>query len=330
MTRRATSYDVARLAGVSQSAVSRCFTPGASIADATRLRVTEAARRLGYVPNRLAQGLSKKQSSLVALLLPSFVNLYFPELLADLTSALEKEGLRPLLFVRDDLTNGDRLVSEAVGHGVDGVISALDLNRSMLEPALNAGLPVVMLNRDGRKSSVSSVMSDHSSGAASVADLLVRAGCSRIAMIGGPEGSPTGRWRGEAFKARLSELRLQLAGSAAGDYTYGSGKKALAALLSAEPSIDGLFCANDGMAMGALDLARHERGLIIPDNIKIVGFDDLSASSWSGYGLTTVRQRVDILSGIVAKRMAERVRDPHLEACHDVVDCELIIRSTCN
>lgn len=327
--RRVTSYDVARRAGVSQSAVSRCFTQGASIAPETRQRVMEAAQALGYKPNRLAQGLSTSRSSLVAVLISEVVNLYFPEMLADLTRALEMRGLRLLLFVREDPRDGLALVEEALSHAVDGVISALALTPEMLEPAKAAGVPVVMLNRDGRAADVSSVISDHAGGAALIADKLVDAGCQRIAMVAGPADSPTGRWRGQAFLAQLSAHGLAPVATVEGNYTYESGRDAGRELLNPPNQVDGVFCANDAMAMGFLDVARFERGLTVPDDICIIGFDDLMASCWPSYALTTVRQRADLLTERVASLIAERINAPKRPAAHESIACEMISRSTC-
>jgi len=327
--KRVTSYDVARRAGVSQSAVSRCFTEGASIAPATRRRVMAAAEALGYKPNRLAQGLSTSRSSLVAVLISEIVNLYFPELLADLTRALEVRGLRLLLFVREDERDGQELVEEALSHAVDGVISALALTSEMLEPAKVAGVPVVMLNRDGHAAEVSSVISDHASGAGLIADKLVDAGCRRIAMVAGPARSPTGRWRKDAFVGRLCERGLAPVTTIEGDYTYGSGRDAARRLLQPPIRVDGVFCANDAMAMGFLDVARFECGLRVPDTLCIIGFDDQMASGWPSYALTTVRQRADILADRVAALIAERIRSPNRPAAHERIACELISRATC-
>ena len=329
MSRRATSYDVARLAGVSQSAVSRCFTNGASIAPSTRSKVLQAARELGYVPNRMAQGLSTRRSSLIAVLLPSVVNLYFPELLGHLASALEKHDLRPLLFIREDGHHNGQLVAEALGHAVDGLISALALDKSALAPALDQQLPVVMLNRDGHAANVSSVTSDHGGGARAIADRLIDAHCQRIALVDAPEQSPTGRWRSDAFRDQIERRGRKVTACFRGDYTFGAGQQAARQLLDCDQPPDGLFCANDAMAMGVLDTARLELGFDIPGQLKIVGFDDLMASNWPSYQLSTVRQRVDLLSEAVADRMASLILNPQQEARHDLIGCEFVQRRTC-
>ena len=145
--RRVTSYDVARVAGVSQSAVSRCFAPGASIAPATRELILKVAAELGYQPNALAQGLISGRTNLVAVLISSLTNLYYPEVLAELSRHLTERNMRVLLFSLNRESEVGTVLDQVWRHSVDGVISAARLTDAQL--ALFAGhqIPLVLYNR---------------------------------------------------------------------------------------------------------------------------------------------------------------------------------------
>lgn len=329
MPLRVTSYDVARAAGVSQSAVSRCFTAGASVAPQTRELVLETAARLGYRPNRIAKGLSTRRSGLVAVLVPDVVSLYFPELLAQLGRALERHALRALLFARADEQGGGAVLAEALEHAVDGVVSALTFDEAALQPALEAAVPVVMLNRAAAVASVAGVASDHERAAAKIADLLLDAGHTRPALVTGPADSPTSMLRCRGFCERLRARGGVEPLLHRGDYTYAAGQSAGRRLLRGRSRPDAVFCANDAMAMGLIDAARFELDLRVPDDVSVVGFDDLMAAAWPAYALTTMRQPVRRLTARVAERLAALIAAPGSAAGFDVFACELIRRGSC-
>ena len=183
--RRATSYDVARLAGVSQSAVSRCFRTGSSIAPTTRERVEKAAAKLGYQPNAIASGLITKRSNLVGVLISNLTNLYYPEVLAELTHRLDERGVRVLLFALQSESHVDAALDQIWRYRVDGVISAARLSTDQLRSFERHGVPVVLYNRFGEGESVASVCCDSISGERLLVDRLVGAGHKHFGVIAG-------------------------------------------------------------------------------------------------------------------------------------------------
>ena len=145
--RRATSYDVARLAGVSQSAVSRCFKPGSSVSKKMRDKVMKAAQALEYQPNAIARGLITQRSNLVAVLVSGRLNLYYPEVLFRLTEELSRQGLRVLLFTVDSEEEAEEVIEQAWQFQVDGLISASHLSREQYDTLVKRHIPVVFFNR---------------------------------------------------------------------------------------------------------------------------------------------------------------------------------------
>ena len=171
-----TSYDVAQLAGVSQSAVSRCFRPGLSISAKTRARVIAAARELGYQPNAMASGLITKRSNLVAVVISNLTNLYYPEVLAELTRRLSDRGIRVLLFTLQAESDVDAMLDQVWRYRVDGAIIAARLAPEQLRQFAKRGVPVVLYNRFGEGEAVSSVRCDSIGGEGLLVGRLVAAG----------------------------------------------------------------------------------------------------------------------------------------------------------
>ena len=176
----ATSYDVAQRAGVSQSAVSRCFRPGSSISPKTRARVLAAARELGYHPNAMASGLITKRSNLVAVLISNLTNLYYPEVLAEITRRLSDHGIRVLLFALQAESDVDAMLDQVWRYRVDGAIVAARLSAEQLRDFARRRVPVVLYNRFGEGEAVPSVCCDSVGGERQLVDRLVAAGHSRF------------------------------------------------------------------------------------------------------------------------------------------------------
>lgn len=310
-----TALEVARRAGVSQSAVSRCFTPGASIAPPTRAKVLKAARELGYQPNLVARSLATRRSHLVAVLLPEVTNRYYPEVLLRLTKALEESGLRVLLmtFPRDAEAHG--LLAEVTRYQVDGVLMAGRPQPEVLSSYRRRGVPIVLFNRYWAGTELSAVSCDHRRSAAEAAERLFRSGRRRFALITGPADSPTNAERERGFRDELARLGVAPPPAACGRYDYAASAAALDELLASRPQTDALFCTNDIMAYGALDALRRA-GRTPGQDVAVVGFDDMTPSGWDAYSLTTVRQPLErmarqavelLLRDIEHEREAEHV-----------------------
>ncbi len=309
---RPTSYDVAQLAGVSQSAVSRCFRPGSSIAPATRARVLAAAKTLGYHPNAMASGLITKRSNLVAVIISNLTNLYYPEVLSGLTRRLSDRGIRLLLFTLQAESEIDTILDQIWRYRVDGTIVAARLSPAHLAEFARHQVPVVLYNRVGEGEMVASVCCDSVAGESMLCQRLFDSGHRVFGMIAGPGDSAVSDQRVEGARRRLGELGLPLA-VVEGAYDYDSGGSGLETLLRMTGDrLDALVCANDLMAIGAIDAARHRFGLSVPDRLSIVGFDGVAPAAWDSYRLSTIRQPVSRMTEAAVQMLLERIEDGEL------------------
>lgn len=309
--RRPTSYDVARLAGVSQSAVSRCFRPGNSISDEKRKLILKAAAKLGYEPNVFASSLITKRSNLVAVLISNLTNLYYPQVLAELTQRLDAQGVRVLLFALQNEGDVGTALSQVWRYRVDGAIAAARLSTEHLAQFQRHRVPVVLYNRFAENGAVPSVFCDSVGGERLLVDRLVAAGHRRFAILSGPGDSYVGNERVEGARARLEHHGLSAA-ILPGRFDHESGAEGLRKAIAMKERPDALICANDLMAIGAIDAARDEFGLSIPGDLSIVGFDGVEPATWPSYRLTTIRQPVRRMTDAAVTMLLERIASPEL------------------
>lgn len=308
---RPTSYDVAQKAGVSQSAVSRCFRPGSSISAKTKAKVIKAAKELGYHPNAVASGLMTKRTGLVAIIISSLTNLYYPEVLAEITQRLSDRDTRVLLFALRSEGEVDTVLEQVWRYRVDGAIVAASLSREQVAEFTRHDVPLVLYNRQIQGLAVSSVSCDSMIGERTLVDILVDAGHEQFGIISGPKDSFVGQERVHAAVQRLKEHDLA-ARVVEGGFDYASGHHGLERLVDRRgPKIDAIICANDLMAIGAIDAARAG-GFTVPDDLSIVGFDGVAPAGWDSYRLTTVRQPVRRMAAAAVSMVLDRIEDPML------------------
>lgn len=317
-----TSYDVARAAGVSQSAVSRALASGGSVSSTTREKVMRAVEELGYRPNAIARSLITNRSNMVAVVVANID--YHPELTAQISRSFSERGLHVLLFTMEQEADADRVVDEVWQYRVDGVIAAVELPRRHVHLLQKRRVPAVFINRYDDDPRVNTVCCDQVGGERLLVDGLIGAGHKRFGIIQGPSGSAAGARRIAGAVERLAECGIENVRFEDGDFSYQSGRRALLALLSQGVRLDAVICANDMMALGAMDAARHELGLAVPQALSIVGFDGLAQATWSSYGLVTVRQRTrDMVEAAVGMLIA-RVGSPALPVEKLVFPGELV------
>jgi len=341
MKAAANAHQVARLAKVSQSAVSRTFTPGASIAEATRARVLEAARTLGYRPNALARGLITRRSGIVALVMSYLENQFYPLVIERLSQQLQKRGIHVLMFIGDE-SNTNSVIDEILQYQVDGIVMAsTTLSPELARQCANIGIPVVLFNRVpaleslqpcSSSSVTSSVTSDNHSGGRQVAELLLQRGFQRIAFLAGLENSSTNLHRERGFLEALAEAGLKPCARAVGNYDFEQAQQATRELFAgaasrAEPLPEAVFVANDHMAIAAMDVLRSELGLKVPQDVSVVGFDDVPQAAWAAYRLTTMVQDVFHMVTATVELLDEQMnRDPIPRQV--VVPCRLAVRDS--
>ena len=321
-----TAVDVARIAGVSQSAVSRAFTPGASVAPETRKLIRAAANKLGYRPNLVARSLITRRSNLVGVVVPGTENPFYGSALDELSFGLAKFGLKVLLFSTDPATGSDPVVDEVLNYRVDAlVLISTTLSSHLSEECQQLGLPVVMLNRKTDSGSTSNVTGDNRRGSQLIAEFLLAAGHKRFAFLAGLEHSSTSRDREEGFMSKLvgGQVERRVA-----NYNFSASEEATRSLLSARLRPDAIFCANDYMALAALGVAQFEFGLQPGRDISIVGFDDIEMSAWPQFSLTTYSQPVSQMVGLVIEVLRTHLSDPSAPSQRQVVAGELIVRGS--
>ena len=305
--RRPTAVDVAAAAGVSQSAVSRAFTPGASVSPQVRDRVHEAASALGYRPNAMARAIMTRVSGLVAIVVATETNVQYPEALSELSRALSRRGRRIMLFTIDAMSEVDAVVDQVWSYQVDAVVALVDLTDAQVALLEDHGVPVVLYNRLPGRRVVSSVGCDHDGCGRLLAEHLLDLGHRKFALIDGPAHSSVGRERMAGVRTAIAAAGLGDTVATRGEYSYASGVAAVDALGGKALSGRALIAANDMMALGALDALRITVRLDVPRKVAVAGFDGVGAARWLGYGLTTVRQPIRRMAEATAVMVAERV-----------------------
>ncbi|MEZ5637901.1 MAG: LacI family DNA-binding transcriptional regulator [Burkholderiaceae bacterium] len=324
----ATSYDVARLAGVSQSAVSRCFKPDASISEKMRKKVLAAAAELHYAPNAIARSLITRRSNIVAVLITEATTRVTPEILFQLNVALLRQGLHLLLFSITREMGHDDIIGEVLRYKVDGVIACTTLPPAQIARCRQQGIAVVLYNRVAPGEQACSVSCDHASANRDIAERLHRGGHRRFAFIAGAADAPVSQLRLQGFVQRLAELGVGDVAVVHGDLSYRSGHACMLELLARDVAFDAVVCANDDMALGAMDAARFDKLLRVPQDISIVGFDDVAAAERPPYRLTTVRQPVEDMARTVVRLLLERIADPGLPPVVTTMPGALIVRAS--
>lgn len=324
----ATAEDVARIAKVSQSAVSRAFTPGASVAPATRQRILAAAEQVGYQPDMIARSLMRGRSNIVGVGVGNLINPFLSATLDLLTIKLADVGLRLLLFPTDESSVTRVPSREVLQYRLDAmVLLGMALSDELAEMCARADVPVVLYNRvaqDGQVASGVSGNNDH--GARLLAAFLCAGGHRRFAFIAGFDVSLASRERQASFTGYLIEQGHESPIVETGMFSHEGASAAMRRLLLRPDRPDAVFCANDLMAIAAIEVARSEFGLAVGRDISIVGFDDIAMARWPSFSLTTYAQSTAALvDETIAIIQAVRAGSPPLQR---IVPGALVIRTS--
>jgi DNA-binding LacI/PurR family transcriptional regulator len=309
-----TSVDVAKLAGVSRSAVSRTFTPGASVAPETREKVLKAAKQLGYQVDILARSTKEGQSNFVGVVIAGFQDPFRVLLLGEITRRLSENALVPLLINAEDRDKLSELLTILLSYKIAGVIMTSGAPPSeVARDYLQRQVPVAMINRASDFKSADVVNSDNAGGGALAARALLEGGARQLVYVNTKSSTFSGIERGKAFASFLAnakrKFRCSLIEWNAASTGYEAGREAAEALLAGKQRPDGVFCATDLMACGFMDVARMTFGLKVPDDIQVIGFDDIPLAGMDGYGLTTIRQDTATLAQVAIDSLLERMRN---------------------
>ncbi|MBX4956114.1 LacI family DNA-binding transcriptional regulator [Rhizobium lentis] len=319
---------VAQLAGVSRSAVSRTFTPGASVAPATRERVLRAAEELGYHVNDLARGVLANQSRLVGIVATRPEVGFRAHLAAALAKSLIRRGSIPILIntgqTEDELLAAQKML---IGHRAEAIIILSGSPpTSFVELAQRNGQPLVVIGRS--ESDVDHVRAGNSEASRKAATVFYESGRRRLAVIASNSKTPAIVERENAFLSAAASLGASVSVARGGDSDYEGGLAAGRALFSEKAKPDSVFCANDLIAFGLMDVVRQEARLRIPEDVAVIGFDDVPESSWLSYRLTTFRQDPLIMAQRAVELMERRLEDPDSPPGYERVIPELVIRQS--
>jgi DNA-binding LacI/PurR family transcriptional regulator len=303
------SIEVARLAGVSQSAVSRTYTAGASVSDATRAKVTRAAARIGYRPSAIPRIMQTSQSNLVGIAAGGLYNPLNTALLEAYTIRLQNAGYQVLLFHVTDTNSLDELVPRLAAYRIDGLfLTRTVLSRRSSEEFQKFHIPVISFDTLDKNDWVSSVCPDDQGGGRLVANLFVQRGATKAAYLAGKSDNVASNERLEGFRAALEQLGAKITNVSYCAFQYEAGYRAALEVLSPRSRPEAIFCANDLIALGAVDAARR-LGISIPNDLMIAGFDNIPQSSWRAYDLTTVNPSPDSIvetSLMIFKKVLDR------------------------
>lgn len=330
MTKRTapiTANDVARLAGVSRSAVSRAFTEGAYISEEMRGRVFRAAEILGYTPNVIARSLTTQRTRLIGVVSAGLDNPFFAEMLELISRALAGRGYAPIVLTPDE-SETEAAVTKLLSYQVDGLIlTASLLSSKMAARCERLGMPVVLMNRSVDDPAIRSVGSDNFGGASAVADLFVRAGYRRNAIMLGLPDTSTGRDRLNGFRDGLARHGMPIHAIARGNYLYEDGATAARELLGRDIRPDAIFCENDVMAAAALDVARNEFGLQVPERLGVAGFDNSLIAKLPRYDITSVDQGLGRMASETVDMILDWT-DESRRSRHVTIPSELVARGS--
>ncbi|MGJ5618387.1 LacI family DNA-binding transcriptional regulator [Sulfitobacter sp. MF3-043] len=325
-----TALDVAQKAGVSRSAVSRVFTPGASVSKTTATKVRTAARELGYRPNVLARSLITGRSRIIGLVVAYLENQFYPEAIERLSKSLQERGYHVLVFMAsNDSEATQKVIDELLDYQVDGIIAAsVGMSNDLTRRCEEAGIPIVLFNRDQYDDRLSSVTSDNMAGGRKLAAFLAAGGHQRIGHIAGWEGASTQIDREAGFKAGLMDAGLKLVAREVGNFNFEQAKSAAREMFDRDDHPDAVFVANDHMAFAVMDVLRFELGLSIPGDVSVVGYDDVSLAAWPSYDLTTVRQPANRMVAETVDILMTRIDDTDMPARRITIDGPLIMRGS--
>ncbi|GEL94605.1 LacI family DNA-binding transcriptional regulator [Cellulomonas composti] len=339
--RAVTLEDVARVAGVSRASVSRVVNGKPDVAQHIVEVVTAAIATTGYVPNRAARALVTRRSDTALVVVsgsdtsregpwgPGEVlsDPIFGRLAGGLMSSLRPRDVHPVLMIALTVEERRRVVTYVREGSADGVLLvSAEAGDPLPEMLTSAGVPVVLFSRPDHELPVGYVDVDNQAGAALAAEHLVRRGCRRIGVITGPLGVPGAQDRLAGFDEAMGRLGVSSVPRVEGTFSVESGIAAMHRLID-EHHVDGVFASNDNMGVGAV-LAVQERGLTVPDDVAVVGFDDSTSALMCRPALTTVRQPIEAMAAQMARLLLEQLDDPNHTPSSTVFEPTLVVRGS--
>ena len=325
-----TSKDIARMAGVSQATVSRVIQGRSNVSNETRKTVLKVLEETGYVANAQARAMRTQRTGTIGVITGRLTNPFYPELLDALGHHITAQRYRMALWASDSESGAEASVEAIRGQLVDGLIFTTATQESpALGHAMDMGLPVLLVNRqiDGLK--CDHVTNDNVEGGRLAARHFLSADFTDVAVIGGNELISTGRDRRLGFVSEFEKHGLHIPADwqPECDFLHDAAREAARKLLTADQPPRAIFCVNDFLAFGAIDAAKS-LSIRIPEDLWVIGYDDISMAAWEVFDLTTLRQRVDDMAASAVEMLAARIVDPSRVYEHRKFGAELVVRGS--
>ena len=325
-----TSHDVARLAGVSQTTVSRVLNGSEKVRGGTRERVLAAAEQLNYVPSAAAQSMRTRKTGAIGVIASDITNPFFPTLLDALSRQTHRHGFEMILWNHDDDGAAESVI-ESVSRGlVDGVcVASAAAGTTDVEMLRRIRVPLVFANRRIEGIAVDCVTSDNAGAARQAASYLAGAGRRNIAAIFGPRNISTGPERESAFVERLAAEGISIPEhwKRRGSSSFETGYAAIQEILGSGDMPDTIYCNSDLIAFGAIN-AMHKRGVRVPEDVWIMGVDGLPMSGWEVFDLTTVGQPIEEMAERSVELLVDRINGADADPVSISLPTQLIVRGS--
>lgn len=327
--KQVTLGDVALLAGVSRSAVSRTFTPGASVSESMRKRILKAAENLGYRPNILARSLTTGQTGLVGLVANNFQNPAYLKIFDRFTRQFQQRGLRPILVNLTDETDPKRSLDLLLQYQVDAVLIATStLPVEFVSAFAGAGLPVVHAFGRDSEGVYPVVGIDNVVAGQQAVERLLASGYTSLGFIGGPETSSSTQDRLNGFLQAVRAIPdIDYEVHFASEYSFNAGFTTMTNLLE-NPPLQGYFCGDDVISIGVMS-ALSLAGYSVPEKVGLIGFNDIDMASWGNVRLTTVAQPFEEIIDRSVELIEEILNaDGTVQPASQFLTCDVVERDT--
>jgi len=323
-----TSKQVAERAKVSQPTVSRVFSGMEGISEATRKRVISAAQEIGYRPNANARSLILNRSNLIAMVALGVQNPYYTEVINKVASRIQKMNREPLFFIAEEENGVDQILGQVMQYRVDGIIVlSAEMSHAMAAEFEKIRTPVVIFNKLTHIANVKTICSDNEKAGRDAADHLFSRGYREPVFVGSSTFTETSLTRQKGFESRFEELGYKVQISQQTPYSYQSGKWIIENLLKSQTHFDSIFCSADLLALGAIDQLRNS-SLRVPEDVGVIGFDDIESASWPSYQLTTFSQKTETMLDACFNYLDTKLEGYENGNDIQLFPCELIHRKT--
>ncbi|MDO4287810.1 MAG: LacI family DNA-binding transcriptional regulator [Eubacterium sp.] len=295
--KRVTSIEVAKRAGVSQATVSRAFNPDSKMQDKTRQKVLAAAKELNYTPDAIARSMSSNRTNIIAVIMKNPTNPFYAKILTSFSSSFQKHNKQILFFNLENEKNINTVMQQVLQYRVDAILlTDSPISFDWVDTCAQFNIPVLLFNRYANNHNITAVCCDNVEAGRNCANYLVQKGFSRFAYIGSIEDVSTSIDRQKGFLDRLQELGFANCDTYKCSFSYEAGQEIMREVLSTGgKSYDAIFCANDLIASGCMDVARYEHHLSLPEDLAIIGFDNIDLASYPSYNLTTFVQPLEAM-----------------------------------